>query len=311
MKKILLSVLGALLLLVGGGAVVKTQVGQKLGFSNQTAQPYVISAQSSSQAATTTSLFGDFLPQVDSVFNIGSSAYKWNNGFFAGTLTVGSCTGCTAGTGVTDSQVLFSNNGTIAGDAGMTYNSSTDALQVVTSVSSSRYIVGAGSSASASLQFSGDPDTGIFTGGANSVNIVAGAASVVWDGTAFRGGSNNSRDLGSGSIAWRSIYSSTTAFLNDLQVTNSVIVNKTITAGGTTGAQTINKSAGCVNFAAAATSLVVTNSLVSATSLVFADVSTNDTTLKSVQAVPGSGSFTLYGNAAATAETKVCFLVTN
>lgn len=90
-----------------------------------------------------------------------------------------------------------------------------------------------------------------------------------------------------------------------------ITLDATITAGGTTGARTINKPAGCVNFAAAATSLVVTNSLVSASSLVFPSVQTNDSTLKSVQAVPTSGSFTLYANAAATAETKVCFKVMN
>jgi len=86
-------------------------------------------------------------------------------------------------------------------------------------------------------------------------------------------------------------------------------IDSTVTAGGTTGAQTINKVAGSVNFAAAATSLVVTNSLVTADSLVLATVATNDTTMTSVQAVAAAGSFTLHANAAATAETRVVFLV--
>lgn len=86
---------------------------------------------------------------------------------------------------------------------------------------------------------------------------------------------------------------------------------KTSTAGGTTGAQTINKPAGSVNFAAAATSLVVTNSLVTTSSVIIATVATNDSTMKSVAAVAGSGSFTLHANAAATAETRVSFLVIN
>lgn len=85
----------------------------------------------------------------------------------------------------------------------------------------------------------------------------------------------------------------------------------TITAGGTTGARTINKPAGSVNFAAAATSLVVTNSFVTASSNVICTVQTNDATLKSVQCVPGSGAFTMYANAAATEETRVGFLVIN
>ncbi len=85
----------------------------------------------------------------------------------------------------------------------------------------------------------------------------------------------------------------------------------TNTATGTTGAQTINKPSGTVNFAAAATSLVVTNALCTTSSIIIATVRTNDSTMKSVQAVPGSGSFTLYANAAATAETSVGFLIIN
>lgn len=91
----------------------------------------------------------------------------------------------------------------------------------------------------------------------------------------------------------------------------AVSLDKTITGGGTTGAQTIDKPSGSVNFAAAATSLVVTNSLVATSSVILATVATNDTTMTSVQAVAGAGSFTLYANAAATAETRVNFLVTN
>jgi hypothetical protein len=90
-----------------------------------------------------------------------------------------------------------------------------------------------------------------------------------------------------------------------------VQLSKTVTAGGTTGAQTINKNAGSVNFAAAASSLVVTNSLVTANSIIIATVASNDAAMKSVQAVAAAGSFTLYANAAATAETRVNFLLIN
>lgn len=86
-------------------------------------------------------------------------------------------------------------------------------------------------------------------------------------------------------------------------------VNGTITAAGTTGARTINKPSGAVNFAAGATSLVVTCDQCTATSMVKVYVATNDTTMKSVAVVPGSGSFTLHPNAAPTAETRVFFEV--
>lgn len=85
--------------------------------------------------------------------------------------------------------------------------------------------------------------------------------------------------------------------------------DRTDTPAGTTGAQTQNKGAGTVNFAAAATSLVVTNSLVTATTKIIATLQTNDTTAKSVAVVAASGSFTIYLNAAATAETAVSWQI--
>jgi len=89
------------------------------------------------------------------------------------------------------------------------------------------------------------------------------------------------------------------------------VLDATLTAAGTTGAQTINKPAGSVNFAAAATSLVVTNSFVTTSSIVLVTVMTNDTTMTSCQVVVAAGSFTLYPNEAPTAETKVGFIVYN
>ena len=96
-----------------------------------------------------------------------------------------------------------------------------------------------------------------------------------------------------------------------LDSASGVQLQKTVTAGGTTSAQTINKPIGSVNFAAAATSLVVTNSLVTTSSIIICTVATNDATMKSVLVVAGSGSFTIHANAAATAETRVNFIVLN
>jgi len=98
---------------------------------------------------------------------------------------------------------------------------------------------------------------------------------------------------------------------NTITLNGNLTLNKTITPSGTVGARTINKTTGTVNFAAAATSLVVTNSLVSTSSIIICTVGTNDTTFKSAQCVAGSGSFTIFANAAATAETRVNFVVTN
>ena len=77
-----------------------------------------------------------------------------------------------------------------------------------------------------------------------------------------------------------------------------------------TGNQTINKAAFSVNFVAAATSLVVTNSLVGVNSIVVCTIATNDATAINVRAVPAAGSVTLYVPAA-TAETRASCIVVN
>jgi hypothetical protein len=77
----------------------------------------------------------------------------------------------------------------------------------------------------------------------------------------------------------------------------------------TVGAVTINKAAGRVNIAASGTSVVVTNSLVTAASHVMAVISTNDATAVLKNVVPAAGSFTITLNAAATAQTSIDFFV--
>jgi hypothetical protein len=84
------------------------------------------------------------------------------------------------------------------------------------------------------------------------------------------------------------------------------------TNSATIGAVTINKPAGSGNIALGASSVVVTNSLVTANSLVLAWLMANDGTLTSIKSVvPAGGSFTVTGNANATGNTKFGFLVIN
>lgn len=113
---------------------------------------------------------------------------------------------------------------------------------------------------------------------------------------------NTVSDLGRTATAnrWRKLY-----------LLEGLNYDATLTTAGTTGAQTINKPAGSVNFAAGASSLVLTNSLISTTSLVRCFPTKNDTTAKSCVAVAAAGSATLYLNSAATAETSVGFEVIN
>lgn len=83
----------------------------------------------------------------------------------------------------------------------------------------------------------------------------------------------------------------------------------TVTAGGTTGNQTINTPAGTVNFAAAATAITVTSSLCTTSSIVFGVIRTNDATARLANIVPGNGSFVINLTAAATAETSCGFWI--
>jgi hypothetical protein len=149
---------------------------------------------------------------------------------------------------------------------------------------------------------------------ANQFTIGSGSAITTQNGfivqSNLTGATNNTAfrsEIAAGTGRYNLYMSGTAAnyFAGDMQF------NKTVTAAGTTGAQTISKNAGTVNFAAAATSLVVTNTLVTTSSIIICTVGTNDTTMKSALAVAAAGSFTIYGNAAATAETRVNFIVIN
>lgn len=90
------------------------------------------------------------------------------------------------------------------------------------------------------------------------------------------------------------------------------IYDYTNTPAGTTGAQTINKPSGTVNFAATASSVVVTNSLCTINSLIFGQLRKSDVTFTNIKSiVPAAGSFTIVANNAATAETSVGWLIIN
>lgn len=83
-------------------------------------------------------------------------------------------------------------------------------------------------------------------------------------------------------------------------------------SSGTPGNVTNNSPRGKAAFAAAGSTVVVTNSLVTATSLVHIQMEGADATLTSIlRVVPAAGSFTVTGNAAATAATNFTFLVVN
>ncbi len=78
------------------------------------------------------------------------------------------------------------------------------------------------------------------------------------------------------------------------------------------GDAVINKMAGVSSIAAGQASVTITNSLVTTSSSVFAMLQASDGTLTQIlRCVPGSGSFTITGNASATGNTRVAWFVTN
>lgn len=90
------------------------------------------------------------------------------------------------------------------------------------------------------------------------------------------------------------------------------ITAETVDASGTPGAAVINAPTGTVAIAIGADNVVVTNNLVTANSIVIPVLQFVDATLTQIlSCVPGPGSFTITGNAVATAATRISFIVIN
>lgn len=118
--------------------------------------------------------------------------------------------------------------------------------------------------------------------------------------TALNGMSHNLMDLQVGSTS-----------LHKVDGAGKILISNTITTGGTTGNQTINKPSGTVNIAAAGTTVTVTNSTCTTSSIVYAVIRTNDATAYIKNVVPGSGTFDINLGAAATGEISIGFVVFN
>lgn len=116
--------------------------------------------------------------------------------------------------------------------------------------------------------------------------------------------------LGTGTIPSGNyaIYSAST---NDAYLAGKQTFDAT-DSSGTPGNATINKPSGKVAIAAAASAVTVTNSMVTAASIVFAVIQTNDGTCNYIDSVvPGAGTFTINVSAACTGNTTVGFVVHN
>ena len=94
---------------------------------------------------------------------------------------------------------------------------------------------------------------------------------------------------------------------------DNITINNRADNSGAPGNTTINSMAGRAAFAAAASTVVITNSKVTANSEIFIQLrGARDATLTEARiSAQGAGTFTVSGNAAATATTVFSFFVTN
>lgn len=143
-----------------------------------------------------------------------------------------------------------------------------------------------------SAAFASAPTTGFYKLGAGIAYASSGTFGGSWNLNQWLAAGVGGTDLGSATFSFKRLY---------VDFTNT----------GTVGAVTISKASGRVNIAAAGTSIVVTNTLVTAAAHVMAVASTNDATCWVKSVVPAAGSFTLTTNAACTAQTSFDFFLIN
>lgn len=161
-----------------------------------------------------------------------------------------------------------------------------------------------GNSSAPSLAFAADTDTGFWRGGSGTIIATANGTNVFAVVSSDIEPTGAGINIGSAGSHW------STGYINSL-ITSAFGLDRILTTGGTTGDQTIDKMAGTVNFAAAASSLIVTDANAVSTSIIFVTAQAADSTCRSFSVTRASGSFTITANAACTAETAVGFLVTN
>ena len=174
-------------------------------------------------------------------------------------------------------------------------------------VGGGRFVIGVNNTSSSNVRFVLDSvgNLGIGTGAVGLSSKLHVVATTEQFRLGYDAANYQSATVSSGGIPTWTSTGGAFIFQGDIRL------DKTITASGTTGAMTINNTLGSVNFAAGASSLVVTNSRVTTSSVIQLTIASNDATMRYVWYAKTAGSFTIYANAAATAETRVDFQVLN
>lgn len=172
---------------------ISYSVGKKTfgGFQNggfQQAQPFIVTT-GNTNAATTTKWFGDILPLVNNLYNLGSTSTAWGN-IFASSVT-------SSGSGVFNT---------------LRVTSSTNAI-----------LVGDGTGASPAIAAISDPKTGLNFASSNITLSNTGSANYVFTGSGFvfgqqiRPSANNSIDIGTPALSIQNEYASGTIFAPTLK----------------------------------------------------------------------------------------------
>lgn len=237
------------------------------------------------------------------LFNSGTGALSVTGSITDSGLTSGRITfASTAGLLADSANFLYSDTGGITGPGATVGSGSTTSMGWIFGYAgfSGRASIWATSSAKGNndyaLQVIGN-DFYVNAPGTNGVvylNANGNSAGLKLDtvNTTFQPQTNGAIDLGKAAVGWKRVY-----------------LDYTITAAASTGNKTINKAAGSIRIAAAGTTVTLTNSLVTANSIVMAQLSTVDTTAKSVVCSVSSTSVLFTLNAAATAEVEIRWAV--
>lgn len=280
----------------------------------------------------TVSFNSDLIPAADVTQNVGSSAKNINilytkfilanntdlsigvnfNKAFNSNFASGGSSGATnPGTATLQTGDLSgSSSATVIGAVTVRGGNNTSSAAATTPGGAVAITGGSMASSSATANAAGGSIT--ITGG--NATGAGGSASVMASGSVTISSPTPTVTNGtSGSLIFTTGTPTGTGVQGDFSLTSigKFLIPSTVTTGGTTGAQTINKMAGTVNFAAAATQVVVTNSKVTTSSIVLAVLRTADTTCTLKNVVPTANTITINMTAGCAAETSVGFVVFN
>lgn len=159
----------------------------------------------------------------------------------------------------------------------------------------------AGAAGAPSFAFSAEPTLGIFRESSGVLSVgQGGSGRYQFAATSFRPGGNNSYTLGINLQRWLQVFVGTDG-----------LAVEAVDGSASPGAATANRCAGKNAIALGAASVVITDSKVTATSMIFITPLDLDATLIRWKAEPASGSFTVTGNANATAAFRFQWLVVN